>query len=232
MKSDVLDLPPKNFIDEYVDLTDNQSKLYNEVKNGILTELDKIETPKIGFLTELSLCVRLRQITACPSMLSSDITESAKIERAKDIVEQAVNQRDKVVIFSTFKQTVYRLADELKQYGVVVVTGDQNDEEAVQAKNDFAKPDTNVFIATWQKCGTGWNLAQASYLIFIDTPWTQADINQVSDRIYRIGQTKPCFIYTLIAKNTYDERVKSITEYKGKLSDYLVDKKELEAFLS
>lgn len=180
----------------------------------------------------MSLCIRLRQITACPEILSTEITESAKIERAKDIVEQAVNQHDKVVIFSTFKQTVYRLADELKQYGVVIATGDQSDEEIAQAKSDFNLPSNNVFIATWQKMGTGHTLTQASYMIFIDTPWTQADINQVSDRIYRIGQTKPCFIYTLIAKNTYDERVKSITEYKGKLSDYLVDKKELEGFLS
>ena len=231
MKSDVLDLPPKNFIDEYIELNSNQRKLYDDVKAGILSELDKIDTPKIGFLQELSLCVRLRQITACPSMLSSEITDSAKIDRAKDIVEQAVGQGDKVVIFSTFKQTVYRLAEELKQYGVVIATGDQSDIEINDAKEQFNYPDVNVFIATWQKMGTGHTLTQASYMIFIDTPWTQADINQVSDRIYRIGQTKPCFIYTLIAKNTYDERVRKITEYKGKLSDYLIDKQELTEFL-
>lgn len=231
MKTDVLDLPPKNFIDEYVDLTVNQKKLYEDVKAGILSELDKIETPKIGFLQELSLCVRLRQITACPDMLSTEITESAKIDRAKDIVEQAVSQGDKVVIFSTFKQTVYKLAKELKQYGVVIATGDQSDIEINEAKEQFNYPDVNVFIATWQKMGTGHTLTQASYMIFIDTPWTQADINQVSDRIYRIGQTKPCFIYTLIAKDTYDIRVKKITEYKGKLSDYLIDKQELTEFL-
>lgn len=231
MKSDVLDLPPKNFIDEYVDLTAAQRKLYDNVKVGILSELDKIETPKIGFLQELSLCVRLRQITACPDILSTEITESAKIDRTKDIVEQAIGQGDKVVIFSTFKRTVYKLAEELKQYGVVIATGDQDDQEIVLAKRNFSEPDTNVFIGTWQRCGTGHTLVQASYMIFIDTPWTQADINQVSDRIYRIGQTKPCFIYTLIAKNTYDERVKKITEYKGKLSDYLIDKQELSEFL-
>ena len=232
MKSDALDLPPKNFIDEYVELLPEQKRLYAEVKKGILDELNKIDVPKIGFTQELSLCIRLRQITACPSMLSTEISESAKIERAKDIVEQAINQKDKIVIFSTFKQTVYRLADELKQYGVVVATGDQNDIEIDEAKNRFNDKDINVFIATWQKMGTGHTLTQASYMIFIDTPWTQADINQISDRIYRIGQTKPCFIYTLIAKDTYDERVKRITEYKGKLSDYLIDKKELYEFLN
>lgn len=231
MKSDVLDLPPKNFIDEYIDLTSAQRKLYNDVKAGILAELDKINQPKIGFIQEMALCTRLRQITAFPGMLSTEITESAKIDRVKDLVEQITNQNDKVVIFSTFKQTVYKLADELKQYGVVIATGDQDDQEIVLAKRNFSEPNTNVFIGTWQKCGTGHNLTQASYMIFIDTPWTQADINQVSDRIYRIGQTKPCFIYTLIAKDTYDERVRKITDYKGKLSNYLIDKKELEDIL-
>ena len=78
---------------------------------------------------------------------------------------------------------------------------------------------------TWQKMGTGHTLTSASYCIFIDTPWTQADFDQASDRIYRIGQKKPVFIITLITKNTYDERVQEILDTKNQLGSYLVDNK-------
>ena len=79
-----------------------------------------------------------------------------------------------------------------------------------------------VFVGTWQKCGTGLTLTAASYLIFVDTPWTDADFKQASDRIYRIGQTKPVEIITLVAKDTYDERVLEIIGRKEKISKKVI----------
>lgn len=73
--------------------------------------------------------------------------------------------------------------------------------------------------------GTGHTLTSANYCIFVDTPWTQADFDQASDRIYRIGQNKKVTIITLIAKDTYDERVQEILINKECLSSYLVDNK-------
>lgn len=73
--------------------------------------------------------------------------------------------------------------------------------------------------------GTGHTLTAANYAIFIDTPWTDADFQQASDRIYRIGQNKRVLIITLITKDTYDERVQEILDRKEMLSTYLVDGK-------
>ena len=84
-----------------------------------------------------------------------------------------------------------------------------------------------VFVGTWQRCGTGITLTAASYMVFIDTPWTNSDFQQSCDRIYRIGQEKPVFIYTLITKNSYDERVQEIIERKENLAkDVIVDIEE------
>ena len=94
------------------------------------------------------------------------------------------------------------------------------------SKNLFASNDNNkVLVCTWQKMGTGHTLTSANYAIFLDTPWTDADFQQASDRIYRIGQNKKVFIITLITKDTYDERVQEIIDNKECLSGYLVDKK-------
>lgn len=220
---DILDLPPKNIIHEYVDMSDAQSIFYENVKAGIAQSADKV---KLNAANVLSLVTRLRQATACPSILTSESIPSAKIDRAEDLAEQILTSGYKLVIFSTFKQTVYELAQRLKQYKLVIATGDQKDFEIENAKKQFQEdPSTQVFIGTWQKCGTGITLTAASYLIFIDTPFTEAEFTQASDRIYRIGTKESVFIYNLVTRSTVDERVLELVTDKGALADYVVDDK-------
>ena len=220
---DILNLPPKNVIHEYVDMSDAQSIFYDNVKAGVAQEVNKV---KLNAANVLSLVARLRQATACPSILTTESIPSAKMDRAEDLVEQIVGSGYKVVIFSTFKQTVYELAQRLRQYKLVVATGDQSDAEIEAAKQALQEdPDTKIFIGTWQKCGTGITLTAASYMIFIDTPWTDADFCQASDRIHRIGTKDSVFIYNLVTRGTVDERVLELVTDKAAIADYIVDEK-------
>lgn len=220
---DILDLPPKNIIHEYVDMSEAQSIFYENVKAGIAQNVDKV---KLSTANVLSMVTRLRQATACPSILTSESIPSAKMDRAEDLAEQILASGYKLVIFSTFKQTVYELAERLKQYKIVIATGDQKDFEIENAKKQFQEdPSTQVFIGTWQKCGTGITLTAASYLIFIDTPFTEAEFTQASDRIYRIGTKESVFIYNLVTRYTVDERVLELVTDKGAIADYVVDEK-------
>lgn len=218
---DILNLPPKNIIHEYVDMSDAQSIFYENVKAGVAQEVNKV---KLNAANVLSLVARLRQATACPSILTTESIPSAKMDRAEDLVEQIVGSGYKVVIFSTFKQTVYELAQRLRQYKLVVATGDQSDAEIEAAKQALQEdPETKIFIGTTAKCGTGITLTAASYMIFIDHPWTAADCTQCEDRIYRIGSNNAVFIYYLISKNTIDERVQEVVNDKSLIADYIVD---------
>ena len=225
---DILNLPPKTFIPEYVDMNDSQAIFYNNVKEGIAQEVNQMKV-KLSTANMLALVARLRQATACPSILTTDNIQSSKIERAVDLVEQIVDSGEKVVIFSTFKETVYELQRQLNHLGLVVATGDQSDDEIEYAKNALqTDQNTRVFVGTWQKCGTGITLTAASYLIFIDTPWTAAETEQASDRIYRIGTKDSVFIYNLIARDTIDERVWELVNDKEAIADYIVDEKITE----
>ena len=218
---DILDLPPKTIVTEYVDMSDVQRSFYDDVEAGVAKDVDKVT---LNVTNLLSLMSRLRQATACPSMLSTKEISSAKIDRAIDLVEQIVSGGDKVVIFSTFKETVKILNERLKEFGCVSCTGDDKDELISERINEFQTDDnTKVFCATWQKCGTGITLTAASYMIFIDTPYTDAVFSQNQDRIYRIGTKNKVTIYNLICKDTVDERVLEIVNDKSALSDYLVD---------
>lgn len=223
LKEDVLDLPEKTYQIDYVELTPDQRKLYTDVEDSILKELDLLDH-KPTIMEEITINMRLRQITAYPGQLSSTVTSSAKLDRLEELVDQIISQGDKVVIFSTFKETANKIDDLLKSYGSLLCTGSQTDEEINHNKDLFQNNKNNkVLVCTWQKMGTGHTLTAANYCIFVDTPWTDADFKQASDRIYRIGQNKHVFIITLIAKDTYDERVQEILDRKECLSSYLVD---------
>ena len=140
------------------------------------------------------------------------------------MLEDITAQGDKAVVFCTFKGTAYEAVKRLEKHNPLLCTGDQSDDEITQRKELFQNnPENKVMVCTWQKMGTGHTLTAANYAIFIDTPFTDADFQQASDRIYRIGQDKKVFIITLIAKNTYDERVQEIIDRKEHLSNYLVD---------
>lgn len=231
LKTDVLDLPDQTFITEYVDLYNDQRKLYDEVSDGVLTELNKLDH-KPSIIEEITINMRLRQITAYPGILSTEVTRSAKIDRLVELCDDIVAQGDKVVVYSTFKESAKKVFEELSEhYGVVLCTGDDSD-DVVERKKSYFKTDSSckVLVCTWQKMGTGHTLTEANYAIFLDTPWTYADFKQSYDRIYRIGQNKKVFVITIIAKDTYDERVQEIINNKNELSSYVVDNKAIGKF--
>lgn len=218
---DILKLPPKNVINEYVDMNDQQYMFYDNIKQGIVDQVDKVHMSTANLLAMVS---RLRQATACPSILTTENIISSKVERAIDLAEQITSCGDKVVIFSTFKETVKILSEKLSHIGIVVATGDNTDFEVEHAKQEFqTNENVRVFLGTTSKCGTGITLTAASYMIFIDHPWTDAGCTQCEDRIHRIGSTKSVFIYYLITKGTIDEHVKEVVLDKSVISSYVID---------
>lgn len=221
---DILDLPPKNIIHEFVEMESKQEKFYNDITQGIVQEVDKVE---LNTTTLLSMVTRLRQATADPSILSTnEEIKSAKIERTIDLAKQILDNNEKVVIFSTFKKPLDIIMNELKEYNPLLCTGDTKEEIVAQNVYDFQNSDKNkVMCATIAKMGTGITLTKASYAIFMDSSWTAAVNHQAEDRIYRIGSKSPVFIYYLWTKDTIDERVKEIVEDKDAISDFIIDDK-------
>ena len=218
---DILNLPEKNIIHEFVDMSPAQATFYDNIVQGLVQQVDRVH---INTSTLLSMITRLRQATACPSILTSENIPSAKIERVIDMISQVTSTNDKIVVFSTFKDTLKEIAKRLPENSYFICTGDCADSEISSSIEQFQKDDTHkVMLASWQKMGTGVTLTRASYAVFIDCPWTSAQCSQAEDRIHRIGTKKPVFIYYLWNTGTIDERVKEIVEDKGAISAYVVD---------
>jgi SNF2 family DNA or RNA helicase len=228
---DVREDIPKLTIDvEYLEMEEEQQKFYEAIKEGVKEEADKIEL-KAGNL--LALTTRLRQATACPSVLTTQAIESIKVERAFEYIQEITSQGEKVVVFSMFKEPLHQLAAKLDGFRYSLNTGDTPDAIAFQNMTRFQEdPNEQVFLGTGQKCGTGFTLNSSMYLIFIDTPYTYALFEQCFQRVHRVSNTRPAFIKVLVCSETIDERVQQIIESKRELGAYLVDGVESDEQLS
>lgn len=221
LKDDVLDLPNKIFVNDYVEMTPNQASIYNEVTEIIKSNIDKIKMAS----NPLAELIRMRQATGYTGILSSSIKESAKLDRLEELVDENVSNGKKVIIFSNWTQMTTPIYDRLsKKYKGLSITGETKDNDRQSYVNTFQNDDRyNFIVGTIGAMGTGLTLNAASTVIFVDEPWTMAAKAQAIDRAHRIGTNHNITVITLMAKNTIDERIHELVEKKGAMSDILID---------
>lgn len=224
------DLPPLTIDVEYLEMDDDQQKFYEAIKEGVKEEADKIEL-KSGNL--LALTTRLRQATACPSVLTTQDIDSIKVERAFELIEEIVSQGEKVVVFSMFKEPLHKLAVKLDKFRFSINTGDTSDFEVANNVERFQEdPSAQVFLGSYARCGTGLTLNSSMYMICIDTPYTYSLFEQAQQRIHRVNNQRPAYVKVLVCSDTIDERVQEIVATKRELGEYLVDQVEFSGQLS
>ena len=225
LKSEVLDLPEKIYVDDIVEMDGKQAVMYKEVEAGL--KADYINGD-IDLTNPLSALIRLRQTTGYPGILSDEITESAKLDRMEEIVENCISNDEKVIIFSNWTQMTDAICNKLKSSGhnVGVITGETPDSSRQEIVDVFQNSsDLSVLVGTIGAMGTGLTLTAATTVIFVDEPWNKALFDQAVDRAHRIGQKNNITIYSIMCKDTIDERIHNLIYKKGAMSDAIIDGK-------
>lgn len=220
LKKDALDLPEKLHSIEYVEMSSKQAKVYNEVKQEIKEQIDKIKVSN----NPLAQLIRLRQATGFTGILSSQIKESAKLDRLEEIVEELVENGEKAIIFSNWTDMTGPTMERLKRFNPAIITGETKDRKK-QQERFMTDSRCKVIIGTIGAMGTGLTLTAASTVIFLDSPWNRANKEQAEDRAHRIGTASNVNIITLVCKDTIDERIEELIYKKGAMADALVDGK-------
>lgn len=220
LKKDVLDLPDKIYIDEYVEMTPKQNKIYKEVKAEIKENIDMV----VNAINPLAEMIRLRQATGYTGILSSTIQESAKLDRLEELLDEITANNEKAIIFSNWTSVTNPVFDRLKKYNPAIITGETKNR--VEQQDKFMNNSTcKIIIGTIGAMGTGLTLTAATNVIFLDEPWNMAIKSQAEDRAHRIGTKSNVNIITLMCKDTIDERIHELVQKKGALADLLIDGK-------
>ena len=229
-KSIISDLPDKIESDRFCSLTSKQAALYQKIVDDTMDKIDEAESRIKRNANVLNLMLRLKQICNSPShFLKRGYTsteESGKLSLFVDILGEALDADEKVLIFTQFAKMGEQLVACVKAefgFGPAFLHGGvsraKRDEMIDSYQNDSK---SRAMILSLKAGGTGLNLTAASQVVHYDLWWNPAVENQATDRAFRIGQTKNVLVHRLITENTFEEKINAMLVDKKALAEMTV----------
>jgi SNF2 family DNA or RNA helicase len=223
------DLPPKTEIVRPVELGDDQRELYESIRvaaHGDVRRAIRQKGVTASTIAILDALMKLRQVCCDPRLVTvpsaRKVKRSAKYELFFDLLTQQLEQGRRVLVFSQFTRMLDLLADGLRERKIpyVDLTGATADRQ--KQVDRFERREIDVFLISLKAGGTGLNLTSADTVIHYDPWWNGASQAQATDRAYRIGQTRPVFVYNLIVAGSVEERMLRLQQRKSQLAQSLL----------
>lgn len=230
-KQDVIkELPEKLVNDIYIELKEDQKKLYiaelNRVKEEMKQIIENDGMNKARFLI-LQLLTKLRQICIDPKIIYENYTDgSNKLDQLEMLVNEYTKNNHKILIFSSFKTALNIVKEKLNNNKIktYMIDGSVPAKDRMEMVDNFNNnDDVKVFLIMLKSGGTGLNLATADVVIHLDLWWNPQAENQATDRAHRIGQKNTVEVVHLITKGTIEEKILELQNKKRILSDKLID---------
>ncbi|MEL7020530.1 MAG: SNF2-related protein, partial [Bacteroidota bacterium] len=227
LKREVLnDLPDKIEQTLYVEMSDQQKKLYEKRRMFYQLAVNKqiqesgLQSSRFFVFQALN---ELRQIASVPESLTDGRVTSTKRELLQEQLMDAFANNHKVLIFVNYLAAVELVSKQLDEAGIdfVSMTGATRNRQALveRFQND---PNCRAFVMTLKTGGTGLNLTAADTIFIFDPWWNVAAENQAIDRAYRIGQRNKVLAYKLITEGTIEEKIMQLQQLKKELFDNVI----------
>ena len=236
IKSQVLDeLPSRTEVTLNVEMSPEESHFYEALRQNAIDILENNKEKKGRHLQILTEIMKLRQACCNPRLLDADTTiSSAKLEVFSSVVEELIESRHKVLVFSQFIGHLKIIREYLEEKGISYqyLDGATNSKLRKDRVEAFQAGQGDVFLISLKAGGLGLNLTAADYVIHMDPWWNPAIEDQASDRAHRIGQTRPVTIYRLVCKNTIEEKIVRLHQEKRDLAGSLLEGSDISAKMS
>ena len=228
-KTIISDLPDKIEIKAYTALTNKQTLLYK----GLIQELEhKLEAAE-GISRKgivLAAIMKFKQICNHPDQYLGQSaykkTGSGKFEKLQEICETIYEKRERVLIFTQFKEMTEPIAlfltEIFEREGLILHGGTAVKKRAELVARFNGDEYVPFMVLSLKAGGVGLNLTAANHVIHFDRWWNPAVENQATDRAFRIGQTKNVMVHKFITSGTIEEKIDAIIEEKQELSGDIV----------
>ena len=219
LKRDVItELPEKIEKKYYVPMTSEQKLAY---KNYMKEVKLKLKTGEDDNITIFSYLTRLRQICQDPILVNKDYTgDSGKLNVALEIIEEVIEDNNKMLVFSQFTSVLKKIEEELNVRKIKnkYLDGSTSAKERIKLVSEFNESkEPEIFLISLKAGGTGLNLTSAKFVMHMDPWWNPAIEDQATDRAHRIGQKNIVEVIKLIAKDTIEEKIIQLQEDKREI---------------
>ncbi len=210
LKDDCLDLPPKTYIKRTIELTDDQKKVYKQMKQ---TALAVLNGKMVSTATVIVQLMRLHQITCGHFTADDGSIQEIKNNRIAQLIEILEEVEGKAVIWAHYRYDIEKIVEAItKKYGansVVTYYGDTTTDDRQKAIKKIQDPESQVrfIVGTPQTGGYGITLTGASTMIYYSNGYDLEKRQQSEARIDRIGQEKPMTYIDIMAEDTVDTKI-------------------------
>jgi len=216
LKENCLDLPNKIYMEREIQLTSEQERLYEQMRQEALATLNGKTVTTMTALTQL---MRLHQITCGHFAADDGSIQEVKNNRLAELLDVLDEIEGKAIIWAHYQHDVKNIFKLLEdKYGpgsVVHYYGKTLPEQRDYAIKNFKDNDkVRFFVGTPQTGGYGITLVQASTVIYYSNGYDLEKRMQSEDRAHRIGQKKKVTYIDFIAPNTIDEKIRKALRKK------------------
>ncbi|WP_353893627.1 DEAD/DEAH box helicase [Proteinivorax hydrogeniformans] len=233
-KKVISDLPEKMEMKTYASLSKKQAVLYSKLVEELEEKLqDSVGIERKGLV--LASITKFKQICNHPDQYLGQNTyskaQSGKFERLQDICETIYNKRERVLVFTQFREMTGPIADHLEKIfnrkGLTLHGGTPAKKRTELVEKFNGQEYVPFMVLSLKAGGVGLNLTSANHVIHFDRWWNPAVENQATDRAFRIGQQKNVMVHKLITSGTIEEKIDGMITGKSKLaSDVVTSSKE------
>ena len=228
----VADLPEKTEQIVAATLSREQAVLYESVVRKGLQDVEAAAEgihPRGAILTTL---LRLKQVCNHPAHYLMDgsalANRSGKLDLLSEMVEEALEEGDRCLIFTQFKEMGALLKTHLEDCmggTVLFLHGSVPQKERDNMVTDFQESRADgprLFVLSLKAGGIGLNLTAANRVFHYDRWWNPAVEDQATDRAFRIGQQRNVFVHKFVCTGSLEERIQQMLERKREVADNLL----------
>ncbi len=229
-KSIISDLPDKQEMKVWCNLTAEQASLYQATVTDMLSRIEEAtdDISRRGLV--LATMAKLKQVCNHPAHLLGDGSRlpgrSGKLARLEEICDEIVAEGDKALCFTQYAEFGRMLQPHLAaRLGcpVLFLHGGTTKKQRDAMVEEFGSLDEPaLFLLSLKAGGTGLNLTAASHVIHVDRWWNPAVEDQATDRAFRIGQRRNVQVRKFVCVGTLEERIDAMIEEKKALAEQIV----------
>jgi SNF2 family DNA or RNA helicase len=224
------DLPPVRHNPVVVSGTDAAMREYRKAEEDIveyLAERARLMAEELGKnpkSAEVMARIKAEYNQALVEMsVLRRLAAKAKMEAAYEIIEQHLESGNKVVVAAHHREIVDVLAE---KFGGLKIQGGMDVEDVEEGKSRFQSEPVGtapVMVLSIQAAKTGHTLTAAQDVLFMELPWTPADLDQTYSRCHRLGQKGSVTVTYLLCGGTIDEVMYSLIEKKRSVVDAAIE---------
>jgi SNF2 family DNA or RNA helicase len=223
------DIPEKIEMKHYCELTQEQRAIYGQLQNRYISPVRRAlrEGAYVNYTKSvLPAITKLKQVCDHPALINQIMEpllgRSEKFDFIIETIKEIIKKNEAAVLFSYFLGSLNLFESYLQKHRISYIRIDGSTQHRQALIDKFNTGIVSIALCSLMAAGHGINLTSASHVIHVDRWWNPATEDQATDRVHRIGQTKPVYVYKVLTEGTLEEKIDLLLEKKRGISDKVI----------